>query len=364
MCHETRQGFAAANQKFEQMNTNMTVLTSTLSTLHSQLQNTTHAMLGQREEKMISDKTHTIEMRLFDQERMLDRAQTDEERNSTRAKIRQLEETREHLRGDYESIGVGITNILTAPLQTALPAPPTPPGLLNPDMPPPPPPTPATPTTHRNNIQPPTPAPTPVTNNGRRAEPSVEESSPTKRQKTTNIPTRWSPRNVGTRPSRTSSESSVENAVLPKNPRKNKKDRALSVTTGSDVFGPTNVNNMIIDQEVTVEVSTSSSGECAATKVTCPVHPASRMMLSSHVSEGSCGSRPARSRPMPINSVDHSVNVLKEDAGCTPGPNISRSSCSSWSRLNIPHISVWTILLVCFFVLVQSADAMPSHVPT
>jgi uncharacterized protein YukE len=51
MCHETRQGFAAANQKFEQMNTNMTVLTSTLSTLHSQLQNTTHAMLGQERRK-------------------------------------------------------------------------------------------------------------------------------------------------------------------------------------------------------------------------------------------------------------------------------------------------------------------------
>jgi hypothetical protein len=43
---ETTQGFAAANQKFELMNTNMTVLTLTLSTLHSQLQNTTHAMLG------------------------------------------------------------------------------------------------------------------------------------------------------------------------------------------------------------------------------------------------------------------------------------------------------------------------------
>jgi hypothetical protein len=43
-----KQGFAAANQKFEMMNSNMTVLTATLSTLHSQLQNMTHTMLGQR----------------------------------------------------------------------------------------------------------------------------------------------------------------------------------------------------------------------------------------------------------------------------------------------------------------------------
>jgi hypothetical protein len=47
MRRETRQGFAAANQKFDQMNTNMSVITTTLSTLHSQLQNTMHAMLGQ-----------------------------------------------------------------------------------------------------------------------------------------------------------------------------------------------------------------------------------------------------------------------------------------------------------------------------
>ena len=68
MCHEMRQGFTAANQKFEQMNTNMSVITTTLSILHSQLQNTMHAMLGQREEKMISDKAHAIDMRLFDLE--------------------------------------------------------------------------------------------------------------------------------------------------------------------------------------------------------------------------------------------------------------------------------------------------------
>ena len=99
-----------------------------------------------------------------------------------------------------------------------------------------------------------------------------------KRQRTTNVPTRSSPRNMGTRMSHTSSESSVENVVIPKNPKKNRKDRVLSVTTGSDVFGPTDVNTMVIDQDEIAEVSTSSYGECAMTNVTCHVHPASKMM--------------------------------------------------------------------------------------
>jgi hypothetical protein len=182
------------------MNTNMTVLTTTLTTLHSELQNTTHAMLSQREEKMISDKAHAIDMRMFDLERMMDRAQTDEDRQAISVKMKCLGEIRERLRGEYENIGVGITNILTGPTQAALPAP-VPPGLTNPSMPPHPPlpPTPSTPTTHRNNIQPLTPAPTPLASNGKRAEPMAEEPSPTKRLKTANVQTRTSPRN-GTAP--------------------------------------------------------------------------------------------------------------------------------------------------------------------
>jgi hypothetical protein len=136
MRRETRQGFAAANQKFELMNTNMTVLTSTLSTLHSQLQNTTNAMLGQREEKMISDKAHVIDMRLFDLERMFDKAQTNEDKSLISTKIKHLEEACKHLHGDYETIGTSITNMLTGPMHIALPAPPVPPGLSNSTMPP------------------------------------------------------------------------------------------------------------------------------------------------------------------------------------------------------------------------------------
>jgi len=166
MHHETRQGFGVANQKFEMMNTNMTVITSMLSTLHSQLQNTTHAMLGQREEKMILDKAHAIDMRLFNLERMFDKAQTNEDRSSISAKIKHLEEAHEHLRGNYENIGTGITNMLTRPMHAALPAPPVPPGLSHPNMPPPSLPNPSTPISHRNNIVLPTPAPTPVANNG------------------------------------------------------------------------------------------------------------------------------------------------------------------------------------------------------
>jgi len=93
-------------------------------------------MLSQREEKMISDKTHAIDMCMFDLERMMDRAQTDEDRQSITMKMKQLAETRERLRDEYENVGVGITNMLTGPMHMALPAPPVPPGLSRPSMPP------------------------------------------------------------------------------------------------------------------------------------------------------------------------------------------------------------------------------------
>jgi hypothetical protein len=234
MRHETRQGFATANQKFELMNNNMTVITSTLSTLHTQLQNTMHAMLGQKEEKMLSDKAHAIDMWIIDLKRMLNKAQTNEDKISISAKIKHLEETREHLRCEYENIGYDIMNMLTGPICTALPAPRVPPGLPTPSMPPPSLPNPSTPT-HHNNIVPPTPAPTSIINSGKHAEPLTEEQSLTKRITVTNIATRSSPRNAGPRPAHTMSESSGESTSTQNAAKRQKKDRELSVRTGSDV---------------------------------------------------------------------------------------------------------------------------------
>jgi hypothetical protein len=360
MCRETRQGFAAASQKFEQMNTNMSVITTTLSTLHSQLQNTTHTMLGQREEKMISEKAHAIDMRLFDLERMLDRAHTDEERSPIIAKMKHLQETREQIRLEYENIGAGITNILTGPLQAALPAPIAPPGLPKPMMPPPPPPVPSTPTAHRNNVVPPTPAPTPVANNGKRMEVTIDDPSPTKRQKTMTAATRSSPRN---HPARTSSESSVENVVVPKVSKKLRKDRSLSVTTGSDVFGPTNFNVMDVDQGEKDMVSVTSSGENAQTNRTCNVHPAPQMMLSSYVLDGFCVMYPKRSAPLLNSSVENNVSLLRADHGCTASLNKSYRSDFSKYRLCTPRI-IWILFLVWSLSLLQYAVAMSTHAHT
>jgi hypothetical protein len=103
----------------------------------------------------------------------------------------------------------------------------------------------------------------------------------------------------------------------------------LSVTTGSDVFGPTNVNSMIIDQGEMTEVSISSSGEGAKTNMTCLVHPTSQVMLPSHFSNGVCGSSPKWSIPIPMNPTLHNVKVLRADTGCTAGPNILHLSPSS-----------------------------------
>ena len=175
---------------------------------------------------------------------------------------------------------------------------------------------------------PPTPAPTPLASNGKRAEPLVEEPSPTKKQKTTSAPTRSSPHNLSTRPAHTSSESSAENAVLPKNSKKTKKDRSLSVMTGSDVFGSTDVNTMFVDHDKMAQVSISPSGENAITNVTCLVHPASQMMRVFRFSDGTCGSRHMWPIPMPTDSVDYNVTLLRADAGCMTGHNSCLSSSS------------------------------------
>ena len=48
MHYKTRQGFAVARQKFKLMNINMTIFTSTLSTLCSQIQNNNTCNAGSK----------------------------------------------------------------------------------------------------------------------------------------------------------------------------------------------------------------------------------------------------------------------------------------------------------------------------
>ena len=137
----------------------------------------------------------------------------------------------------------------------------------------------------------------------------------------------------------------------------------MSVTTSSDVFGPTDVN-MTIEMGGSVEVSTASHGESAETKATCLVHPASQMMRLFHFSDGTCGSRHMWPIPLPINSVDYNVTLLRADAGCTTGHNSYLSSSSCKLRARIPHIFIWLFLLVCFLLSLQTVAAILSQAPT
>jgi len=151
---------------------------------------------------------------------------------------------------------------------------------------------------------------------------------------------------------------------VPKNPKRTKKDRLLSVTTGSDVFGPTNINTMFIDQEEMAEVSNIPAGDSIITDVTCHVHPAPQMMLPSHFSAGYTGLRPAHIITMPEIPVEHNFNVLRADAGCTAGLNISHFPSSLCTRFKIPRILLWVGLMVGLIALLQPVAAMPSHAPT
>jgi hypothetical protein len=93
------------------------------------------------------------------------------------------------------------------------------------------------------------------------------------------------------------------------------------------------------------------------------VYPVPQVMLPSHFSDSVCGSRPMWSIPIPMNSVDRNVIVLRADIGCTAGPNISHSS-SSQSQFKVPCISLWIALLVCFIALIQPVAAAPSLAAT
>src|ERR1700736_4626892 len=115
MCRKTKQNFAMASQQFQTISNSMGVLTTSVSTLASQLQCTTHAMLGQREERQIGDKIHAIDMRIMRLESMADRAVTAEEKQTFIEKITGLERTQEELNLCYNDLGTGITNILTGP---------------------------------------------------------------------------------------------------------------------------------------------------------------------------------------------------------------------------------------------------------
>jgi hypothetical protein len=77
-------------------------------------------------------------------------------------------------------------------------------------------------------------------------------------------------------PAQMSSESSVKHVAMLKNTKKARKDHLLSVMTGSNIFGPTDIITMVIDQDSMAEakVSIRSMGLCAKTDWNCLVHPA------------------------------------------------------------------------------------------
>jgi hypothetical protein len=110
-----KQNFAEVSQQFQAINNTMGVL---------------------------SDKAHAIEMRIMGLEKMCVRASSAEERLAISDKIKHLEDAHK-VRLQYEEISMGITNILTAPIQSALPPPPCNPlNIMQNIMPPPPPPMP------------------------------------------------------------------------------------------------------------------------------------------------------------------------------------------------------------------------------
>ena len=178
---KTRQNFALASQQFQTISNSMGVLTTCIPTLMSQLQCMTHAMLGQCEERQLGDKIYMIDMRIMRLESMANRAVTAEEKQAFKEKIMNIENTQDELNLCYDNLSTGITNILTGPLQAALPPLQIPPGLMNDSMPPSSPSTmPITPKLQNDNFLPPTPVMTP-SKNVKHMNLSTNQASPLKK---------------------------------------------------------------------------------------------------------------------------------------------------------------------------------------
>lgn len=182
MRRESRTSFAIAAQHFDTINSSMGVITGSINTLATQMQNNTHALLAQREEKMMGDQSHNLDIWIMEIERAIDKADTPELRQQRLDKLKDLEAERVQLCIEHRELDTSeTTNILTGPTQAALLPPPThpatPPGLGHLSMPPPLP-TPATPSNHCH-ATPPTPA-TPPSNNAKRTEPTPDAQIPHK----------------------------------------------------------------------------------------------------------------------------------------------------------------------------------------
>ena len=95
MHRETRQNFALASQQFQTISNLMGVLTTSVSTIVSQLQCTTHAMLSQHEERQLGGKIHTIDMRIMRVESMANRVVTAEKKTGLQ---REDHEPRKYMR--------------------------------------------------------------------------------------------------------------------------------------------------------------------------------------------------------------------------------------------------------------------------
>ena len=112
---------------------------------------------------------------------MANRAVTAEEKQAFKEKIMNIENTQDELNLCYDNLSTGITNILTGPLQAALPPLQIPPGLMNDSMPPPSPSTmPITPKLQNDNFLPPTPVMTP-SKNVKHMNLSTNQASPPKK---------------------------------------------------------------------------------------------------------------------------------------------------------------------------------------
>ena len=333
----------------------MGVLTTSVSTLMSQLQCTTHAMLGQQEERQIGDKMHAVDLRIMRLKMLADRAVTIEEKQGIMEKIKNLEIMHEEYEAHYEDLGTGITNVLTGPVQAALPPPQVPPGLLSPSMPPPPPPTLATPACQWNNILPPTPTAT-ASKSGKKLDSSVNQVSPTKTLCMSSTTTQSSPHILNCA-SRTSSESSVENVFNPKSKRA-KKD--LAISTGEDSFSD---NSMETEHTSTNVVSNVSLSKIAQTNLTCLMHPAPKIIHTTGT--GRSDLQPMWLMRTHMLPIIYSDVRLKMDAGCMTGPNKSFSHFQPLAAIFVlPHFILKIMFLVCFLSLLQPVATLPPRAST
>jgi hypothetical protein len=316
MAREMQMGFQHTDQRLTVVSEKVSSLADSVTTVTALVHTNTLALLDQREERMKKDLLGQLELSIVHMDMEIMRTSDASRQAELRRKLDHLEEQRDRVRDECESMTSTITTLMQNPPQAAsspLKAPTTPPGLTRNMLPPPPPP----PTPIQNGVcqLPPTPSATPL----KRAVPphmddqsTVEPNIPKKKPRKSNPPL--------SRARTMSLRSTTSSSQLQVTSQQELADEEMD--DGGDVFMSKNTSNT---------VSATCRPESALTNLSTHTDPAEQTMMQ------------ASQTTVRVSRVDNFNISAAERNAC--GVRLGRKVTSKSSSKLVPFI----FLMVCLF---------------